>query len=338
MDLLRHLRYFVAVAEELHFGRAAARLHIAQSPLSQRIKALESALGVELLVRTTRRVELTPAGALLLEEARGVVERVERLESVVAGSAAATRARCASASHPTCPPARSPSSRSAWRRCTRSSAIIPVEDATVTALVDRRIDVAFIRAPLDTALLRTGPRLTRPLGALVAGADGGELELAALDRHLAVVLFPRDAAPATHDATLATCHALGFIPREVLAAAGSDFAASLVLTAHAVALVEQPASAPEGTTWRPLAGAPLEVDGTVARRLGDDREIVRAGRGAPASSLLVEDGGLGGRGTARPPFPPRGRAADMTERIEATFRAIGLEGWLHAVDLDSGRH
>ena len=275
MDLLRHLRYFVAVAEELHFGRAAARLHIAQSPLSQRIKALESALGVELLVRTTRRVELTPAGALLLEEARGVVERVERLESVVAGIRSGDTGALRLGVSPDLPAGAVAELAVRVAALHPELRVIPVEDATVTALVDRRIDVAFIRAPLDTALLRTGPRLTRPLGALVAGADGGELELAALGPDLAVVLFPRDTAPATHDATLATCHALGFIPREVLAAAGSDFAASLVLTANAIALVEQPASAPEGTTWRPLAGAPLEVAGTVARRLGDDREIVR---------------------------------------------------------------
>ena len=306
VDLLRHLRYFVAVAEELHFGRAAARLRIAQSPLSQRIKALEAALGVELLVRTTRRVELTPAGALLLEEARGVVERVERLESVVArirtGDTGALRLGVSSEL-----PA-SAVGELADRVAVRHPElrIVPVEDASATALLDRRIDVAFLRAPLDAALLRTGPLLTRPLGALVAGARSGELDLAALAPDLAVVLFPREAAPAAHDAILATCHALGFVPREVLAATGNDFAASLVLTAHAVAFVEEPAVAPAGTTWLPLAGRPLEIAGTVARRLGDDREIASVVAGL-LEAVLVESTGWA---PARPSGPARPRPAD----------------------------
>ncbi|WP_349829411.1 LysR substrate-binding domain-containing protein [Brevibacterium litoralis] len=77
---LRHLRYFVAVAEERHFSRAAARLHVAQPPLSQQIKQLEEHLDTQLLVRTTRKVDLTPAGQLFLDRARSILGEIERLE------------------------------------------------------------------------------------------------------------------------------------------------------------------------------------------------------------------------------------------------------------------
>ena len=69
MILSRNLLAFVAVAEELHFGRAAQRLHISQPPLSQQIRQFEEEVGAPLLVRTTRSVQLTPAGRLLLERA-----------------------------------------------------------------------------------------------------------------------------------------------------------------------------------------------------------------------------------------------------------------------------
>src|SRR5438093_13421707 len=88
---LRQLRYFLAVAEELNFSRAAERLHIAQPALSAQIRTLETQLGCELFSRTTRKVELTPAGELLLADARELVRHADQAAAKVGAVARGQR-------------------------------------------------------------------------------------------------------------------------------------------------------------------------------------------------------------------------------------------------------
>jgi LysR family hca operon transcriptional activator len=147
---LRHLRYFIAVAEHLNFSRAAEELHTAQPSLSQQIRALEYELKTMLFERTHRYVALTPAGRLLLPEARAIVQRVDALSTLrEASSAPRGPLRIASITASTIGvlPRILPAYRKTFPDVDISLETWSIED-DLRALVERRVDVAFVRAPI----------------------------------------------------------------------------------------------------------------------------------------------------------------------------------------------
>src|SRR3984957_7644526 len=196
---VRQLRYFVAVAEELHFGRAAGRLGMAQPPLSRAIRDLERQRGVALLERTTRRVRLTAAGEVLLRDARTALEAV---------TAAARRARQAGSESPRLRVALKadvdggmlPQILGAY--CAGDAALPPElvlggfgEQAQ--ALRDGRADVGLLLCPFDDRGLDSEPLLTEPVLAALAAADPLAARTQLCLAHLAGRRLP-GGSPASH--------------------------------------------------------------------------------------------------------------------------------------------
>ncbi|WP_329203728.1 LysR family transcriptional regulator [Streptomyces sp. NBC_01435] len=169
---LRTLRYFVAVAEELHFGRAAARLHISQPPLSRAVKRLETEVGAVLFDRSSAGVALTPVGAVLLDEARALLDRADRVRVRVAAAAGAAALTVGVLGDSTDPGA----SRlaDAYHRL-HPRVQVRVREADLTdptcGLRAGLVDVALTRGPFDETGLTVRVLRADPVGALLRADD-----------------------------------------------------------------------------------------------------------------------------------------------------------------------
>ena len=240
---LRHLRYFVAVAEELHFGRAAERLFMAQPPLSQQIQQLERELGVTLFQRTSRRVQLTPAGEAFLPESRQVLAGVETATQAARRAATGEIGRlgigfAASATYDLLP-AVLHDFRERFPEIALSLQELNAAEQT-QALHDRRIQVGFARPYVETSKVRVEAVLREPF--LVALPESHplarqtDLALSQLADEL-FVSFPEQPPPSYAQAVRRVCETAGFTPRVVQEVREMQTAISLVAAGLGIALL-----------------------------------------------------------------------------------------------------
>jgi DNA-binding transcriptional LysR family regulator len=237
MDL-RHLRYFVAVAEERHFTRAAERLGIKQPPLSLQIKQLEQELGTPLFRRLTRGVELTEPGTLLLDEARQILEQVERTKANVQNRARGETGHIRVGFvgtiyfHP-----RVPELIQTHRERYPGVLLSPVQgntsDLMVKAVQAGSVDVAFVRLPLEhNEAVTIRPLVDETMRIVLPSyhpqARMRSVSLATLAQEK-LILFPRAIGPGLYDSIIAGCQRAGFSP--ILGEEGIQISSILSLVA-----------------------------------------------------------------------------------------------------------
>ncbi|MDH6705290.1 DNA-binding transcriptional LysR family regulator [Kitasatospora sp. MAA19] len=169
---LRTLRYFVAVAEELHFGRAALRLHMSQPPLSRAIKQLETELGATLFDRSSAGVTLTPVGTVLLDEAHALLDHADRVQDRVA-TAAGTATLTVGLLGDSTDPAVTRLAAAYRRRHPHVEVRIRETDLTdpTCGLHAHLVDIALTRGPFDETGLSVHQLRTDPVGALLRADD-----------------------------------------------------------------------------------------------------------------------------------------------------------------------
>lgn len=282
---LRHLFAFVAVAEELHFGRAAKRLQMAQPPLSQQIRRLEKELGVQLFERNTRSVRLTSAGESFLQPVRTVIEDLDTAVRVARAAGRGEYGRVSigfagASSHETLP------------RLTRAvRAAHPGIELVMTGqtyanvalarVADGSLDLGFVRLPvtqpgvafrvIDEEELVCALPSDHPL----AARGSVPIEVLAGEPFVA---FPANTGSTVRDAMVGACEAAGFNPRVVQEAPDSYTILALVaagvgvtLTVTSVQHIQQ-----SGLVYRPLAGPPIRRQAALAWRADNPSAALRA--------------------------------------------------------------
>jgi DNA-binding transcriptional LysR family regulator len=278
------LRYFVALAEELHFGRAAQRLAITQPPLSSAIKALEEELGVQLLVRTSKHVALTPAGSAFLREARLVLQRVAIAGDTARAVAAGKRGRLdvgftGSMLYREVPRivntfgTRLPDIEVHLRELSSSE--------QVDALLHDQLDVGFVNAATVPDALASLPLPDDTLVCCLPEqhplARQASVRLKDL-AHETFVMFSREVAPANHDNVVAVLSDAGVHPRTRHAARQWLSVVAMVGAGMGVALV--PASIAKagitGARLVPIRGAAPRTVGLLAWKAGAPPAVVES--------------------------------------------------------------
>ena len=218
---LRHLRYFRMVANELHFGRAAEKLHIAQPPLSKQIQDLEVELGFELFIRTKRSVALTPAGQAFSIEVNQIFQQLDRAIDIGRKTSRGELGQISigfvgSATYNILPLMlqqfryRYPNVQIELHELTTDRQLIWLREG--------RIDIGLIRPPIiapdlaSQVIFQESLVVALPTNHHLAGADFIELASLAVEPF---ILFPRELAPGLYDPIIASCQAAGFSPQVV---------------------------------------------------------------------------------------------------------------------------
>ncbi len=287
---LRHLRYFIAVAEELHFGRAAERLGISQPPLSQQIQALEEEIGARLFERTNRRVELTDAGRLFLDESRQVLAQVDKAVLLARrahlGELGELKIGFTSSAPFT---STIPSSIHAFRKAYPDVHLDLQEMSSrqvLKALLEESLQVGVIRPLALPDAVHWVELFREPLVAvlradhpLAAGSEDG-LAIAALAEE-PFVFFPRSYGTGLYDQVIALTRQAGFSPRIAQEASEAMTIIGLV-------------SAGLGVSILPASFRRARVDGVVYRTLSDPEATTavwlarRQNEGSPLALSFID--------------------------------------------------
>jgi DNA-binding transcriptional LysR family regulator len=283
---LRALRYFVALAEELHFGRAARRLAMTQPPLSQAIAGLERELGVRLFERTRRRVTLTHAGTAFLEEARGTLARATQAADVARRADQGELGRLSvgylAATAYTFLPL-------VLREYSRGFPGVKLElrelnlPQQLEALREGRVDVGLLRPPVRDAELAAETLLSEPFVLALPARHPLTALRRVPARRLAAepfVMFPRQPGLVFHDLVMGFCLRHGFTPRVAQEANQTHTVVGLVSASIGVALVPESTQkiGLAGVAYRPLRERTPASETALAWRRLDASPVVKAFR------------------------------------------------------------